>query len=68
MDSALVVDRLQFAFTITFHYLFPHHAMGLALRIVMMQTASLRTGDAQYTRAARFWGTIFGINTGRIRP
>src|SRR5260370_37416719 len=36
--------------------------MGLALLIVIMQTMSLRTGDAQYTRAARFWGTIFGIN------
>ena len=29
MDSALVIDRLQFAFTITFHYLFPQLTMGL---------------------------------------
>src|SRR6202158_2521310 len=62
MDSALVVDRLQFAFTITFHYLFPQLTMGLALLIVILQTMSLRTGDAQYMKAARFWGTIFGIN------
>jgi cytochrome d ubiquinol oxidase subunit I len=62
MDSALVVDRLQFAFTITFHYLFPQLTVGLALLIVVLQTMSLRTGDAQYTEAARFWGTIFGIN------
>ena len=62
MDSALVVDRLQFAFTITFHYLFPQLTMGLALLIVVIQTISLQTGDDRYTKAARFWGTIFGIN------
>jgi cytochrome d ubiquinol oxidase subunit I len=62
MDSALVVDRLQFAFTITFHYLFPQLTMGLALLIVVLQTMGLRTGDERYTNAARFWGTIFGIN------
>jgi cytochrome d ubiquinol oxidase subunit I len=62
MDSALAVDRLQFAFTITFHYLFPQLTMGLALLIVVLQTISLRTGDERYTKAARFWGAIFGIN------
>jgi cytochrome d ubiquinol oxidase subunit I len=62
MDSALVVDRLQFAFTITFHYLFPQLTMGLALLIVVLQTLGLRAGDERYTKAARFWGTIFGIN------
>ena len=62
MGSALVVDRLQFAFTITFHYLFPQLTMGLALLIVILQTMGLRTGDERYTHAARFWGTIFGIN------
>src|ERR1700691_3482257 len=62
MDSALLVDRLQFAFTITFHYLFPQLTMGLALLVVVVQTMGLRTGDDRYTKAARFWGTIFGIN------
>jgi cytochrome bd ubiquinol oxidase subunit I len=62
MDSALVVDRLQFAFTITFHYLFPQLTMGLALLIAIIQTIGLQTGDQRYTKAARFWGTIFGIN------
>ena len=62
MDSALVVDRLQFAFTITFHYLFPQLTMGLGLLIVVLQTMALRTGNERYTKAARFWGTIFGIN------
>ena len=35
MDSALLVDRLHFAFTITFHYLFPQLTMGLAPLIVI---------------------------------
>src|SRR5713226_1238063 len=62
MDSALAVHRLHFAFTITFHYLFPQLTMGLALLIVVLKTMALRTGDPQYARAARFWARIFAIN------
>jgi cytochrome d ubiquinol oxidase subunit I len=62
MDSALAVHRLHFAFTITFHYLFPQLTMGLALLIVVLKTIALRTGDQQYARAARFWARIFAIN------
>ena len=62
MDSALVIDRLQFAFTITYHYLFPQLTMGLALLILVLKTIALRTGDGRYDEAARFWGRIFGIN------
>jgi cytochrome d ubiquinol oxidase subunit I len=62
MDSALAIHRLQFAFTITFHYLFPQLTMGLALLIVILKTIALRTGNQHYARAARFWATIFAIN------
>jgi cytochrome bd ubiquinol oxidase subunit I len=62
MDSALAVDRLHFAFTVTFHYLFPQLTMGLALLIVILKTAALRTGDDRYNQAARFWLKIFAIN------
>src|SRR4051794_18989650 len=62
MDSALIVHRLHFAFTITFHYLFPQLTMGLALLIVILKTLSLRTGDESYNHAARFWAKIFAIN------
>ena len=62
MDSAIGVDRLQFAFTITYHYLFPQLTMGLALLILVLQTAALRTGDGRYAESARFWARIFGIN------
>ena len=62
MDSALDVARLQFAFTITFHYLFPQLTMGLALLIFLLKTQALRTGDERYYKAARFWIRLFAIN------
>jgi cytochrome d ubiquinol oxidase subunit I len=62
MDSALVMHRLHFAFTITFHYLFPQLTMGLALLIVILKTLALRTSNESYNQAARFWVKIFAIN------
>src|SRR6201998_1649230 len=62
MDSALAIHRLHFAFTITFHYLFPQLTMGLALLIVILKSIALRNGDEHFSRAARFWAKIFGIN------
>src|SRR5438445_13746980 len=62
MEHALGVHRLHFAFTITFHYIFPQLTMGLALLIVYLKTKALRTNDEHYNRAARFWARIFGIN------
>jgi cytochrome d ubiquinol oxidase subunit I len=62
MGSALDVHRLHFAFTITFHYLFPQLTMGLALLIVIIKTIALGTGNEHYNRSARFWAKIFGIN------
>ena len=62
MDSALLIHRLHFAFTVTYHYLFPQLTMGLALLIVVLKTLALRKKDERYNRAARFWAKIFGIN------
>src|SRR2546425_8741181 len=62
MDSALGVDRLHFAFTITYHYLFPQLTMGLALLILILKTRALRGRGERYDRAARFWTKIFAIN------
>jgi cytochrome d ubiquinol oxidase subunit I len=62
MDSALLVHRLQFAFTATFHYLFPQLTMGLALLIVILKTIGLMRNDTVYNESTRFWGRIFGIN------
>jgi cytochrome bd ubiquinol oxidase subunit I len=60
--SAEIIHRLHFAFTVTFHYLFPQLTMGLALLIVVLKTVALRTGSSDWDRASQFWGRIFGIN------
>ena len=57
-----LIHRLHFAFTITFHYLFPQLTMGLGLLIVVLKTVALRSGSDEWDGAARFWGRIFGIN------
>ena len=62
MDSALFIHRLHFAFTVTYHYLFPQLTMGLAPLIVVLKTLAIRRNDASHDRAARFWARIFGIN------
>ncbi|MGE5113490.1 MAG: cytochrome ubiquinol oxidase subunit I [Acidobacteriaceae bacterium] len=62
MNSALLVHRLHFAFTITFHYLFPQLTMGVAPLIVALKTLALRRNEERYNHAARFWGRVFGIN------
>ena len=60
--SAEIIHRLHFAFTITFHYLFPQLTMGLSLLIVVLKTVALRTGSSEWDRASNFWGRILGIN------
>ncbi len=61
MEDTLFLDRLHFAFTVTFHYIFPQLTMGLALLLVYLKTKALRTGDEHFNTAARFWAHIFGI-------
>jgi cytochrome bd ubiquinol oxidase subunit I len=62
VTDAAVADRIQFAFTVMFHYLFPITTMGLAPLIVVLKTLHLRRGDPKYERAAQFWARIFAIN------
>jgi cytochrome d ubiquinol oxidase subunit I len=62
MTDPVLWHRLQFAFTITYHYLFPQLTMGLALLIVVLKWKALRTDDPAWEAAARFWVRIFGIN------
>src|SRR5271163_1516301 len=54
--------RIQFAFTITYHYLFPQLTMGLAWFLVYWKWRAWRTGDERYNTAVRFWARIFGLN------
>jgi cytochrome d ubiquinol oxidase subunit I len=62
MDPALA-DRVQFAFTIMFHYLFPIGTMGLAPFVAWYTWRACRPDGAENdARAARFWTKIFAIN------
>ena len=61
MDE-LTTHRLQFAFTATYHYLFPQLTMGLALLIVIFKSRALLRDDRVANEAARFWTRLFGLN------
>ena len=58
----VLADRLQFAFTIMFHYLFPIGTMGVAPFIAWYNYRALKSGEQQYAQAARFWTAIFAVN------
>jgi cytochrome d ubiquinol oxidase subunit I len=64
MEDALLYSRLQFAFTITYHYLFPQLTMGLALIIVVYKGLSLKTNQLIFNDSAKFWAKIFAVNFG----
>ena len=59
--EATTLDRIQFAFTLTYHYLFPQLTMGLAPLIVVFKTLAIWKKDERWNEAARFWGKILGI-------
>ncbi|MFD2540899.1 cytochrome ubiquinol oxidase subunit I [Lacinutrix gracilariae] len=62
MEDMLFYDRMQFAFTITFHYLFPQLTMGLSLMIVYFKGKFLYSKLEKYNDAAKFWMKIFALN------
>ena len=62
MTDALMWHRIQFGFTITYHYLFPQLTMGLALIILIFKIRAVAGGDERSDEVARFWARIFGLN------
>ena len=62
MEDMIFYDRLQFAFTITFHYIFPQLTMGLSLIIVYYKWRFLKTNIEKYNNAAKFLMKIFAVN------
>jgi cytochrome d ubiquinol oxidase subunit I len=62
MEDALLLHRLQFAFTVAYHYLFPQLTMGLGLLIVILKWLAIKKNDQRYNRSARFWAKIFAVN------
>ncbi|HVY25034.1 MAG TPA: cytochrome ubiquinol oxidase subunit I [Polyangiaceae bacterium] len=59
--TALGLHRFQFAFTITYHYLFPQLTMGLALVLVVLKALAHYRRDPDYDVAARFWTRLLGV-------
>ncbi|WP_152052556.1 cytochrome ubiquinol oxidase subunit I [Tautonia marina] len=61
--DVLLLSRLQFAFTIMFHYLFPPLTIGISMVLVHLGFMRLiRPDDRIYEQAAKFWTKIFGLN------
>ncbi|HTI90363.1 MAG TPA: cytochrome ubiquinol oxidase subunit I [Puia sp.] len=56
-----ILARVQFAFTIGFHYIYPPLSIGLGLILVILEGLYLRTGDKVYEMAVRFWIRIFAL-------
>ncbi|WP_433414195.1 cytochrome ubiquinol oxidase subunit I [Microtetraspora malaysiensis] len=61
MDT-LLLARLQFATTTSFHFLFVTLSLGLVVFVAGMQTAYAVSGKAVYARMTKFWGTLYVIN------
>jgi cytochrome bd ubiquinol oxidase subunit I len=65
MDTiALLLSRLQFAFTISFHIIFPSFTIGLAAWLTVLEALHLWTGRLAYRQVFEFWLKIFGIAFG----
>ncbi|MFL4986826.1 MAG: cytochrome ubiquinol oxidase subunit I, partial [Microvirga sp.] len=62
--DALFLSRLQFAFTIAFHIIFPAFTIGLASWLAALEFQSLRTGEPIYRNLYRFWVKVFAVSFG----
>ena len=60
LDPVLLA-RIQFAMTVSFHYIFPPLTIGLGVIMVLTEGAYLRTGNKLYEMSARFWTRIFAV-------
>jgi cytochrome d ubiquinol oxidase subunit I len=56
-----ILARIQFAFTIAFHYIYPPLSIGLGLILVIMEGMYLKTGEIRYEQMTRFWIRIFAL-------
>jgi len=59
-----ILSRIQFAFTISFHYIYPPLSIGLGLMMVIMEGLYLRTRNPVYEQMTRFWTKIFALTFG----
>ena len=62
--SALDLSRMQFAFTVSFHIIFPAMSIGLASFIAVLEGAWLKTGKDHYKELCLYWSKVFAIGFG----
>ncbi|MGF1607244.1 MAG: cytochrome ubiquinol oxidase subunit I [Rhodothalassiaceae bacterium] len=62
--TAVFLARVQFAFTVAFHFLFPAFTIGLASYLFVLEGLWLRTGNDVYMRLFRYWMKIFAVAFG----
>ena len=62
--TALLLSRLQFAFTVSFHIIFPSFTIGLAAWLTVLEALQLWTGRPAYRLVFEFWLKIFGVAFG----
>jgi cytochrome bd ubiquinol oxidase subunit I len=62
--TALLLSRVQFAFTVSFHIIFPSFTIGLAAWLTVLEACRLVTGKPIYRRLFEFWLKIFGVTFG----
>jgi cytochrome d ubiquinol oxidase subunit I len=60
-ETALLLARIQFAFTVSFHFIFPSFSIGLASYLAVLEGLWLKTGKAVYLTLFRYWLKIFAI-------
>ncbi len=61
LPEALLLARIQFAFTVSFHFLFPAVSIGLASYLAVLEGLWLKTGRADYLDLYRYWIKIFAL-------
>ena len=59
-----ILARIQFAFTVAFHYIYPPLSIGIGLLIVLFESIYIRTGNKEYETLTRFWIKIFALTFG----
>ena len=62
--SALTLARFQFAFTVSFHFIFPAFSIGLASYLAVLEGLWLKTGRDVYLQLFHYWLKIFAIAFG----
>ena len=67
-ETALLLARIQFGFTVSFHFIFPSFSIGLASYLMVLEGLWLHTGKPVYLDLFRFWVKIFAVAFATHQP